>query len=251
MFIRNESFKDFLRFYPVISTLVTIHILLWITTEVIPLSFFMELKQLGVGHNGLIKSGEYWRIVTAMFFHFGLMHTLFNSFTLVLFGPALETMLGKMKFILFYLLTGVGGNVATLYLAHDFVIHAGASGAIYGIFGIYVYMMMYKKHLMDDQSSQIVKVILILGLIMTFLRTNINIYAHIFGLLTGFALGPLFLHNVRPFFTGTLKRYAVDDNEIHFDPDRWRKKRIPWKKIVLVLFWGAILTLVILEMFVR
>ncbi|MBO8157342.1 MAG: rhomboid family intramembrane serine protease [Bacillaceae bacterium] len=248
MFIRNESFKQFLRFYPVVSTLVAIHLVLWLFTELIPLRFFIELKVMGVGQNALIQEGEYWRIVTAIFFHFGLMHTLFNSFSLVLFGPALEVMLGKLKFILAYVLSGIGGNLATWFLGADYLTHAGASGAIFGLFGIYLYMMIYKKHLLDYQSTQIIKVILILGLIMTFLRANINIFAHIFGLLSGVGLAPLVLQNTRPFYSMAVPYDHHHEDGIQFDPNRWRKKRIPWKKII---FWGVLIILVLLGIFSR
>ncbi|QHS24111.1 rhomboid family intramembrane serine protease [Virgibacillus sp. MSP4-1] len=198
MFIRTESFQEFLRFYPVVSVIVAINLGLWLFTEFLPIPLFDTIRYLGLGQNGLISAyNEYWRLLTAIFFHFGLMHAIFNSFSLVLFGPALERMLGKFKFILLYVLSGIIGNLATLWLASMNLTHAGASGAIFGLFGAYLFMVLFRKDLLDHQSTQIITVIMIIALIMTFLRANINIYAHIFGFIGGFALANILLSNVK------------------------------------------------------
>ncbi|WP_347861582.1 rhomboid family intramembrane serine protease [Salimicrobium sp. PL1-032A] len=191
MFLRTESFQDFLKFYPVISFLVAVHIILWFTMDVLSLPFAVEWKQLGVGNNFLINQGEYWRLVTPIFLHAGLSHMLFNSFSLVVFGPALERMLGTGRFISAYLIAGIAGNLGT-YAANPgaFYSHLGASGAIFGLFGIYAYMLFARKDLLDQGSSQIITVIIALGLIMTFLQPNINVLGHLFGFIGGIALAP-------------------------------------------------------------
>ncbi|SIS56789.1 rhomboid family intramembrane serine protease [Salimicrobium flavidum] len=199
MFLRTESFNDFLKFYPVIAFIIAVHILLWLMMDVLSLPFAVEWKQLGVGNNYLISQGEYWRLITPIFLHAGLSHTLFNSFSLVLFGPALERMLGKTKFILAYLLAGIAGNIGT-YAADPgaYYSHLGASGAIFGLFGIYAYMLFARKELLDQVSSQIIGVIIVLGLIMTFLQPNINVLGHLFGFIGGIALAPPLLRNIKP-----------------------------------------------------
>lgn len=103
-FVRTENFQQFIRFYPVITALAAIHIILFLLTEVIPLNGFLELKALLIGNNYLVQvEDEYWRLFTPIFVHLSLTHVVFNTFSLVLFGPALEVMLGKVKFILAYL----------------------------------------------------------------------------------------------------------------------------------------------------
>lgn len=106
MFLRTESFKEFLRFYPVVSALVGIHFGLWLLADFLQLGFAVDLKQWGIGVNVLVLNGEYWRLITPIFLHAGFMHALFNSFSLVLFGPALEQMLGRVRFIVMYLAAG-------------------------------------------------------------------------------------------------------------------------------------------------
>lgn len=188
--------------YPIVAALVIINVLLWFFIYMFPVEFKgLTLYQWGAGHNFLIHAnGEYWRLVTPIFLHAGLTHALFNSFSLVLFGPALEQMLGKPKFIITYLVTGLIGNIGTYVVDPTSIVpHIGASGAIYGLFGVYLFMVFFRKDLIDPANAQIVTVITLIGLFMTFVDAGINIYAHIFGLIGGFLVGKIMLKNARPF----------------------------------------------------
>jgi rhomboid protease GluP len=188
MFTRTESLRDFIRFYPIVSLIISIHILLYLATAVpvFPSSYLFE--QLS-GVNLYIVNGEYWRIVTPIFMHGGFAHMLFNSFSLVLFGPALEQLLGRTKFILIYLATGIAANIATLILEPLTYTHVGSSGAIFGLFGFYISIIVFRKAMLSRENSQTIMTIAIIGVIMTFVQSNINITAHIFGLLAGFLIG--------------------------------------------------------------
>lgn len=256
LFIRTEkSVKDFIYFYPIVSILIVINILLWFIVYVVPTNLGDYLFYMGAGHNYSVHEyGEYWRIITPIFLHGDFMHTIFNSFSLVLFGPALEQMLGKFKFPIAYLATGIIGNIGT-YLVEPMstTIHIGASGAIYGIFGIYIFMILFRKHLIDSGNAQIVKTIFLIGLVMTFVSSGINIFAHIFGFIGGVAIGPLILNNVQPFSVyRNPKRTTRTSSGVQFDPNRWNKRRfrIP-PKVRKNLMWIIIGGLVILGLFGR
>jgi rhomboid protease GluP len=190
MFTRTESFREFIRFYPVVSIIIAIHFLLYLLT-VFPIFPNFWFKATFSGVNLYIMEGEYWRLITPIFMHGGFTHVLFNSFSLVLFGPALESMLGKGKFILVYLVSGILANVATLLLEPLTYVHVGSSGAIFGLFGYYISIILFRKHMLSQQNSQIILIICALSLIMTFIQPNINITAHIFGLLGGLLLGAI------------------------------------------------------------
>jgi rhomboid protease GluP len=188
MFTRTESLRDFIRFYPVITFIIVIHILLYLLTA-LPIFPGKSLFELLAGVNLYVVNGEYWRLVTPIFMHAGFAHMLFNSFSLVLFGPALEQLLGRTKFILMYLITGIAANIATLILEPLTYTHVGSSGAIFGLFGFYISIIMFRKAMMSRENSQTIMTIAIIAVIMTFVQSNINITAHLFGMLSGFLIG--------------------------------------------------------------
>lgn len=252
MFIRTErSVQDFMRFYPIVSTIIIINLLLWLIIDILHLQIGYTIYNWGIGHNLSIYHGEYWRIISPIFLHGGLGHVLFNSFALVLFGPALEQMLGKFKFIIAYLLTGVAGNLGTYVIDPlSNIPHLGASGAVYGLFGIYLFMVFFRKDLIDPGNAQIVTVIFLIGLFMTFIQPNINIAAHIFGFLGGFAIGPIMLKNTRPFSMNRNRpRTRQRSDEIQFNPNRWKKKSIIPRTIRKNIFWIILGILVFLGLF--
>jgi rhomboid protease GluP len=188
MFTRNESFREFLRFYPIVSIIVAIHIILYLFTIVPVFPNFWFIENLS-GVNLYIMEGEFWRLITPIFMHSGFSHMLFNSFSLVLFGPALERMLGGPRFLLVYLVSGLIANVATLMIEPLTYTHVGSSGAIFGLFGYYIALIIFHKNMLSKQNSQIIITLCVISLVMTFIEPNINITAHLFGLLGGFVLG--------------------------------------------------------------
>jgi rhomboid protease GluP len=192
MFVRTESFREFIRYYPLITLILFIHLLVYLATT-LPLLPSRGIFSLLAGVNLYIMEGEFWRLFTPIFVHSGFAHLLFNSFSLVLFGPALERILGKAKFLLVYLLTGIAANVATLLLEPPTYTHVGSSGAIFGLFGFYIAISMFRKDLLSKENSQMIITIAVIGVIMTFMQANINITAHIFGLIAGFFTGRVLL----------------------------------------------------------
>ncbi len=251
MFIRNESFRDFIQFYPLISILVAFQLTLWLIGFLIP-PLGDIIYNVGVGQNYLISQGEYWRLITPIFLHspYGIGHILFNSFALVIFGPALEQMLGKGKLFFIFIFTGVVANVFTYIVEPSpTYTHLGASGAIYGIIGLYIFMALFEKKLIDPQSAKLVIIISVIGLIMTFIRPGINIAGHLFGFIAGFALGPILLRNARafnPWQNARRRKRKTYDGDIGFDPNRWNKRRYRYKKYIGPILWGIIALLVLL-----
>lgn len=258
MFIRTErSVKDFIIFYPIVTTLVIINMLIWGITGLFPTQFGREVFFWGAGNNLLIFDGEYWRIFTAMFLHADFMHVLFNSFSLVLFGPALEQMIGKWKFVFAYLGAGIIGNIGTYLIEPTSpTFHIGASGAVYGLFGMYVYMMFMRKDLIDQANARLVLIILALGVIMTFANPQINTAAHLFGLLGGVFVAPLVLKNAQPFsiYRNILKKQKRQSRSSgdgpQFNPDRWKRRRPRTEQQKQQLVW-IVIGVIVLIMFVR
>lgn len=188
MFTRTESLKEFLRFYPIVSLIIIIQLVLFVMGYIplFPRSWMYETFS---GVNLYVAEGEVWRLLTPIFLHSGFAHLLFNSFSLVLFGPALENMVGKGRFLTIYLLSGIGANLATYLIKPLTYVHVGSSGAIFGLFGYYLAIITFRKSMLSRENSQLIKTIAILSIIMTFLQPNINVTAHIFGLISGFLIG--------------------------------------------------------------
>src|SRR5690606_41494794 len=100
MFIRTErSVQDFMRFYPVISTIVIINLILWLVIYVLQLPIGYTNYNCGIGHNISVYHGEYLRIITPIFLHDGFGYVVFNSFAFILLGLALEQLLGNVNYI--------------------------------------------------------------------------------------------------------------------------------------------------------
>lgn len=247
MFFRTENFKDFIRFYPIVSTIVGIQLIIWLLTF-FPNPLGTWLFGWGIGINAMIDAGQYWRLVTPIFLHSNadFMHVLFNSFSLVLFGPALEQMIGKWKFGFAYLAAGIIANIFTFLIEPFWYTHLGASGAVYGLLGLYIFMAVFRNDLIDPASKQIVTVFSVIGLVMTFLTSGINVSAHVFGFISGFAFGPIVLTAARPYSPWRNQRRPVKSGQVNFDPNRWKKKRFRVNKNVSSLIWWAVLILAIL-----
>lgn len=191
MFIRTENFSQYVRAYPVVTFLLALNIGIFIYT-LIP-GIGDRLFLFGLGDNLLIANGEYWRLITPMFLHGGFMHLLFNMFSLFVFGPELEKIAGKARFITVYLLAGLFGDIATYFVQPVAYTHVGASGAIFGVFGAFGALVYYTKHAFP-QLRQVILPIIVISVVMTFVGTNINVTAHIAGLLTGFLIGLSFFN---------------------------------------------------------
>ncbi|ADH98063.1 rhomboid family intramembrane serine protease [Salisediminibacterium selenitireducens] len=240
MFLRNESFSEYISTYKAVSVLISICLFFYIWVYWFGFLGGNEIFALGVGWNFAIAMGEYWRLVTPIFLHGGLMHVMFNSFALFLFGPWLEAKLGISRFVMLFLGTAVIANIVTFLLQGPNYSHVGASGAIYGLFGVYLYIVLLRKDLMDQVSSQMIVTIIIIGVIMTFVNPGINILAHLFGLIAGAALAPLFLTGVSRWSNQLGSSNVHDPDDIGFDPKRWEKKRRIKEQLWFYIAGGAV-----------
>jgi membrane associated rhomboid family serine protease len=126
-----------------------------------------------------VAGGEYYRMLTNMFLHYGLLHLLLNMWALWVLGRTLEAVLGPVRFLALYLASGLGGSVAVFLFANPHSASAGASGAIFGLFAA---LFIVLKRLGRDTSSVIP--ILIINIAISFVP-GISLAAHFGGLVTG------------------------------------------------------------------
>jgi rhomboid protease GluP len=99
---------------------------------------------LGTNYTPLTLGGQWWRLLTSMFLHFGLLHIAFNMFALYVNGMAVERIFGGVRYLVIYLVAGICGSLASL-LWHPLVNGAGASGAIFGVLGALIAFLVRKE----------------------------------------------------------------------------------------------------------
>jgi membrane associated rhomboid family serine protease len=127
-----------------------------------------------------VAAGEWYRLITAMFLHYGVLHLLFNMLLLWQLGRYLESQLGPLRFVTLYLLAGLGGNVAAYVFAAQNASTAGASTAV---FGLVLAAFVINRKLKLDTSTLIP--LLVVNLIITFSVSGVSIPGHVGGLLVG------------------------------------------------------------------
>ncbi|HEX9293571.1 MAG TPA: rhomboid family intramembrane serine protease, partial [Gemmatimonadales bacterium] len=103
-----------------------------------------DLVRWGASYGPYELSTEWWRAFTAMFVHIGFLHILLNMYCLYRLGPLAERMLGPWKVAALYLLSGIGGNVASVAI-HPMIVAAGASGAIFGVAGALLPVLHFRQ----------------------------------------------------------------------------------------------------------
>lgn len=145
----------------------------------------------------LVLEGEYYRLVTAVFMHYGISHLVNNMLVLLVLGEYMERALGRIKFAVFYLLCGIGANVVYvgyyLYLKEregilTFPATVGASGAIFGVAGGLLYVVLVNRGRLENLSTSRMAIMIILSLYMGFQSAQTNNLAHIAGVIIGFFL---------------------------------------------------------------
>ncbi len=136
-----------------------------------------------------VADGEWWRLVTAGFLHFGLIHIGFNMLILYQLGSMLEPSLGRLRFFLLYAAALLGGSFGALLLDPD-ALTAGASGAVFGLMGA-AFLGMRRQGIDPMQSG--IGGLLVMNLLLTFIIPGISIGGHLGGLVAGAVAGAALL----------------------------------------------------------
>jgi len=150
------------------------------------------LRGFGAKQNDLIIGHrEYWRLVTSIFIHIGVIHLLLNSYALWIIGQEIEQIYGSARFVMLYLVTGVIGSLSS-FLFNPQATSAGASGAIFGLFGVMAtFAFKYRKEIPSMLSREIrrrVLPIIAINLLFGFSVRIVDNAAHLGGLLSGVVL---------------------------------------------------------------
>ena len=130
--------------YFVTPILININILIFIVMILSGVHFLLpenqSLLEWGANFRPLTLAGQWWRLFSAIFLHIGILHLLLNMYALLYIGLLLEPYLGKTRFIAAYFISGIAASVTSLWW-HDLIISAGASGAIFGMYGVFLALL--------------------------------------------------------------------------------------------------------------
>jgi rhomboid protease GluP len=156
-----------------------------------------SLLKWGANFRPSTLEGEGWRLITNCFLHIGIFHLLMNMYALLYIGLLLEPYLGKSKFIFAYLLTGIAASVASLWW-HDLTISAGASGAIFGLYGVFIALL--TTNFIDGaaRKSLLTSIGIFVGYnLINGMKGGIDNAAHIGGLISGLVIGYAFIPSLK------------------------------------------------------
>ena len=176
-----ENFKD----AKITLSLIFINLFFYITFNLI--LGFENLLLLSQINSKVIEEGEYWRLFTAMFLHADIIHLFSNMVALLIFGAAVETNFPRYQYCIIYFISGLIGNIFSLFLLPLYAISLGASGAIFGLVG--AAFIFFAR---EDPTFIGIGLIYIAYFILMSFAPGINLCAHLFGLVGGILFGYLF-----------------------------------------------------------
>jgi membrane associated rhomboid family serine protease len=144
----------------------------------------------------VIFGHQYWRLLTALFLHYGILHLLFNLFALYVLGPPLEKAIGGIRFLVCYLVSGIGSSAGVVLLTLLRLVHpaelVGASGCVMGVVGAWAGLLLRHRHA-PNAKRRLSNIVLIIAVQTVFdiFTPQVSMSAHLCGLVTGFLLGLL------------------------------------------------------------
>ena len=145
----------------------------------------------------IIEQGQWYRMITSMFLHFGAPHLINNMLVLFVLGQRLEPVTGKMKFLLIYILGGLGGNLISLIWdmrTGDYSLSAGASGAVFAVMGGMIYVIIRHRGRVADLNMKQMLLMAAFSLYFGFASGGVDNAAHAGGLLCGFIAAVIGYH---------------------------------------------------------
>ncbi|MFW5913826.1 MAG: rhomboid family intramembrane serine protease [Bacillota bacterium] len=200
IFDANKRVQGFPATNPVSTLLIVAVTIMFMITLLSGGFSSRNLLELGALYEPLVIEGGQWsRLFSVMFLHGSVLHYIFNTlFGLYIIGGALERLIGPIKYLIVYFASGILSSltiVAVYFLSGEPVLTVGASGAIYGVLGAFLYLVVNHKEWFDPRDIQGIKGLIFINVVFTFLGANISVAGHIGGLIAGYAIATLMYYN--------------------------------------------------------
>lgn len=152
----------------------------------------------GSNYAPLTLSGDWWRLITSVFIHFGIIHLAMNMYCLYTVGVYLEPMLGKIKYTTAYLCTGALAGIASLWWHKEGVNSAGASGAVFGLYGLFLALLTTKLIPQKVRKPLLQSILLFVAYNLIYgMKGGVDNAAHVGGLLSGALIGYLYAIGIK------------------------------------------------------
>jgi len=215
----KERLMRYYRKHPVSFVLIALNTFTLIITFFYNLNYETNLLTMLLSFNGntlydlggmypidLTENHQYYRLFTAMFLHGSFLHYLMNMYFLSIIGRTSESLLGKKKYILIYLLSGLGSSLLVwgmsfVYPATSDIVTIGASGALFGLLGTLLLLTYKKPMLFSPQGIRSIRSLVLINIFFTFIISDISVFGHIGGLVTGVLLAYILFrdnNSIRP-----------------------------------------------------
>jgi rhomboid protease GluP len=185
--------------YFLIGTNALIFLLMWITGAGIWEPGTDVLIKWGANYKPMTTGGEWWRLFTCIFVHIGIVHLLLNMYALLMIGNYLEPMLGRLRFTVAYVCTGIIASITSLWWHQDPIVSAGASGAIFGLYGLFLALLTTNliPHSARKALLQSIGIFVLYNITYGLRSQTVDNSAHIGGLLSGLAIGYLYFFTIK------------------------------------------------------
>lgn len=194
IFLHYGDIKTLIKKCPMTCLLILVNTIFLIATFLSGGFGLGNLFRLGGLVPYYVFEGEYYRLFITMFLHGSLIHFLLNTFFgLLILGAGLEKVIGSVKFLLIYLFSGLISSIFVLFFSNIATLTIGASGAVFGVMGAFLFIIFYKKELLSYADKIYIRNLLVMNLIFTFLAPSISKPGHIGGLIAGFILSFILL----------------------------------------------------------
>ena len=145
----------------------------------------------------ILEQGQWYRVFSSMFLHFGAPHLINNMLVLFVLGQRLEPAVGRLRFLLIYIAGGLGGNFISLFWdmrTGDYSVSAGASGAVFAVMGGMIYVIIRHRGRVADLTMKQMLIMAAFSLYFGFASEGVVNAGHAGGLLCGFLAAVIFYH---------------------------------------------------------
>lgn len=179
---------------PIVTYIImAVNILMFIISVILSKSIFdidtEVLVNLGAKYNPAIIQGQWFRLITCMFLHGGIIHIAANMYSLYSIGPFVERLYAKCKYIVMYFVCGIVSSVFSFMFSE--YVSIGASGAIFGLLGVVLVFALKERKRIGRAFLMNVASVVVMNLIIGLSMTGIDNFAHLGGLLSGAVLGAI------------------------------------------------------------